>query len=140
MSTPPIVPVHPTSPPIDPSKLNNAPAPLPPIAQTELSQELQANASTASSLRSPDGPEGVHSSAYLDQGEVPSHPTVAETGLPLGQTERGVPKSPVVEADRTGQLPRKEGGEKKTEEIIKLNSFGGEGLAAKPAPGVTGGQ
>ena len=64
--------------------------------------------------------------------EPASHPTVAETG--------SLSKSPVPgqgPGPKSGQLERRE---KKTGEgIIKLGSFGGEGLVAKPPPGLKAG-
>jgi hypothetical protein len=64
--------------------------------------------------------------------EPASHPTVAETG--------SLSKSPNTEqgpGPKSGQLERRE---KKTGEgIIKLGSFGGEGLVAKPPPGLRAG-
>lgn len=107
-----------TSPPIDPSKLNHAPAPIPVGSDhAEMSQPVEPP------LRSPET-----ETPYLDTGvvtEPASHPTVAETGT-LGQSpnQSGGPKK--------GQLKKVEGGEKK-DGIISLGSFGGEGLTAKPS-------
>ncbi|KAK1923867.1 hypothetical protein DB88DRAFT_511388 [Papiliotrema laurentii] len=115
-----------TSPPLDPSKLNNAPAdlPTPPPAQ--------GPSEPSAPLRSPES--GAHDSAYLDTGlaESPSHPTVAETGsLTVGSADAG---------PRSGQLKRVEGGAKGEKEIIKLGSLGGQGLKLKPPVGSPTGQ
>ena len=115
------------SPPIDPAKLNQAPAPLPPVAADQLSDpaaRTQNMAPTSPPLRSPEGLETGGSSSYLDEGEVPQHPTVAETGVLATSPSTGP-------EDRSGQLKRVEGGERH-DGIIKLGSFGGEGLTAKP--------
>lgn len=114
-----------TSPPIDPSKLNNQPAVIPVSPEgKEMAQPVDP-----SPLRSPEGPDGGGSSAYLDTNtntEPASHPTVAETGSLLATSPSG------GGGPRKGQLRKVEGGEKK-DGIISLGSFGGEGLAAKPS-------
>jgi hypothetical protein len=120
MSTPINIPARgeATSPPIDPSKLNHTPAPIP------LGSELKDTAQPVEPpLRSPET-----ETPYLDNGiisEPASHPTVAETGvLAESPGQQGGPKK--------GQLRKVEGGEKK-DGIISLGSFGGEGLMAKPS-------
>ncbi|BEJ02240.1 hypothetical protein CcaverHIS631_0700350 [Cutaneotrichosporon cavernicola] len=60
-------------------------------------------------------------SAYLDN--EPQHPTVAETGS-LSRPGPG---------PRAGQLKRRESEPMPQRRIIRLASFGGEGLVAKPA-------
>ena len=108
-----------TSPPLDPSKLNQQPAPLP----------MTADPTSPQSLRSPDS-AGPIDSAYLDNGltETPSHPTIAETGELAHSSETGP-------GPMSGQLKRVKGGEKGQKEIIKMGSFGGEGLVLKPPMG-----
>lgn len=118
----------PISPPLDPSKLNQQLAPLPPARAPVQAADSSSAEQPQQPLRSPESsaPGGVGESAYLDTGvtETPSHPTVAETG-DLGESAEGPgPKS--------GQLKRREGGEKKGDGIIKLGSLGGEGLTRKP--------
>lgn len=114
------------SPPIDPAKLNQTPAPLPPVAADQAPDppRTQNVPPTSPPLRSPEGLEASGSSSYLDEGEVPQHPTIAETGV-LAASPRTGPE------DKSGQLKRVEGGERH-DGIIKLGSFGGEGLMAKP--------
>ncbi|WVF68831.1 hypothetical protein IAT40_003604 [Kwoniella sp. CBS 6097] len=139
-----------SSPPIDPSKLNNLPANLPtspPLNST------QANTASPFSppLRSPDssslpgsasasaldststltsngsGVDPTSPSGYLDTGmpiEPSSHPTIAETGI-LASSPDGNP------GPRQGQLKRAEK-PNSPEGIIKLGSLGGEGLKIKP--------
>lgn len=67
------------------------------------------------------------SSAYLEgsAGETPAHPTVAETGALSVSPGHGPGPS-------TGQLQRRES--IPSNRIIRLASFGGEGLVAKPPP------
>jgi hypothetical protein len=111
-----------TSPPLDPSKLNQNLAPLPPLASSQSPAEPTPNNET-------DTP-------YLDSGpvETPSHPTIAETGtLNLTSSREGGGSG--QESDATGgpisgQLKRVE--RKEGDGIVKLGSFGGEGLVAKP--------
>jgi len=104
--------------PLDPRKLNQtlAPLPLPPTSETP----------TSPPLRSPEPGQNIES-AYLDTdiiSEAPSHPTIAETGV-FASRVGGSGPGPL-----SGQLKRAESnGERK---IIKLGSFGGEGLEAKP--------
>ncbi|WVO13642.1 hypothetical protein L204_101263 [Cryptococcus depauperatus] len=117
-----------TSPPIDPSKLNNQPASLPPQPENDSPYKE----SIFPPLHSPvDGPPQYpgqsfsppQDSAYLDMGapiELASHPTIAETGILASGGESG-PKS--------GQLKR---AEKSDGSIIKLGSLGGDGLKIKP--------
>lgn len=109
-----------TSPPIDPTKLNHNPAPIP------LGADLKDNAQPVEPpLRSPET-----ETPYLDNGiisEPASHPTVAETGVLAGPGSPGQQGGP-----KKGQLKKVEGGEKK-DGIISLGSFGGEGLMAKPS-------
>lgn len=65
-------------------------------------------------------------SAYLEgERETPQHPTVAETGA-LGTSPRGPGPS-------SGQLQRRESDANRR--IVRLSSFGGEGLVAKPVEG-----
>jgi hypothetical protein len=111
-----------TSPPIDPSKLNNTPAVIPLSPSNSHSQSLSQSSEAAPPLRSSDA-----ETPYLDTGitEPASHPTVAETGV-MSESP-GQEKGPVK-----GQLKKVEGGEKK-DGIISLGSFGGEGLMAKPS-------
>ncbi|ODN78299.1 hypothetical protein L202_03943 [Cryptococcus amylolentus CBS 6039] len=121
-----------TSPPIDPSKLNNQPAPLPaqaesdsPIAEPRSSPRNSFGSSGGSGAfapsRSPENP--LTDSAYLDQPAEPaSHPTIAETGVPASNGEPGPSQ---------GQLKRAEK-PKGSEGIIKLGSLGGDGLRMKP--------
>ena len=122
MSTPINIPARDgmTSPPIDPSKLNNTPAPIPTGSGADLKDNAQP---VEPPLRSPET-----ETPYLDNGiisEPASHPTVAETGvLAESPGQQGGPKK--------GQLKKVEGGEKK-DGIISLGSFGGEGLMAKPS-------
>ncbi|KAL1409462.1 hypothetical protein Q8F55_003445 [Vanrija albida] len=103
--------------PVDPSKLNNAPAPLPP----------QHVAPASPPPPEPLNVPGNADSAYLSTGdapvEPPSHPTVAETGT--FATSFGHGDGPVQ-----GQLQRRESDVKRR--IIRLASFGGEGLKIKP--------
>lgn len=114
------------SPPIDPSRLNNHPAPLP--EQPGSSQDEPRSPP----LRSPQNSTSPHSvtaagSAYLDTGlpaEPASHPTVAETGALSSSHETG---------PRQGQLKRVE--KKGDGGIIKLGSLGGDGLKVKPPMG-----
>jgi hypothetical protein len=125
------------SPPIDPSKLNHTPAPIP-IPANDDPEGLAAGGAGAG-LTSPPlrdaTTESNSSSAYLDGGmpiEPASHPTVAETGSLSKSPSTGEGPGP-----KSGQLERRE---KKTGEgIIKLGSFGGEGLVAKPPPGLKAG-
>lgn len=100
---------------MDTSKLNNAPAAIP----------IPAPAQHHDDLRNAADPFGAPDSAYLDgsgTGEQPSHPTVAETGT----FSPGHGCGPM-----SGQLKRRES--KTGQRIIRLASFGGEGLDAKPA-------
>ena len=117
-----------TSPPLDPSKLNQAPADLPSPPPKSSSQ---SDPEPTAPLRSPDGQGSSNTleSAYLDTGltETPSHPTVAETGA-LSSSVQGP-------GPRSGQLKRNDQGAKPEKEIIKLGSLGGEGLAIKPPVG-----
>ncbi|WWC65541.1 uncharacterized protein I303_108159 [Kwoniella dejecticola CBS 10117] len=123
-----------TSPPIDPRKLNNQPAPLP---SPPLSSPNHTEANTTSAqqpLRSPTS-ETTLDSVYLNEGipnEPSSHPTIAETGV-LSQSPSDGP------GPKHGQLKRAEkpSGD---EGIIKLGSFGGEGLARKPPTDSPSGQ
>ena len=123
MSTPINIPARgeATSPPIDPSKLNHSPAPIP------LGTDLKDNAQPVEPpLRSPET-----ETPYLDSGiitEPASHPTVAETGVLAGPGSPGGQQG----GPKKGQLKKVEGGEKK-DGIISLGSFGGEGLMAKPS-------
>lgn len=113
-----------TSPPIDPSQLNNTPAPIPIPSTEHISSD---NTPTSPPLRSPE----ASTSAYMDTGiplEPASHPTVAETGNLARSPSQSGP------GPKSGQLERKE--RKQGEGIIKLGSFGGEGLVAKPVPGL----
>ncbi|RSH93602.1 hypothetical protein EHS25_006247 [Saitozyma podzolica] len=128
-----------TSPPIDPSKLNNAPAPLPEPSPSDSSGSNTARRASNNSppLRSPEtglpvsnaaGESAASDSAYLDTGvpvEPASHPTIAETGELAKSPESGP-------GPRSGQLQRAhvEPGRR----VIRLGSFGGEGLIARPAP------
>ncbi|WRT69370.1 uncharacterized protein IL334_006354 [Kwoniella shivajii] len=118
-----------TSPPIDPTRLNNQPAVLPPS-----SPPTHTNANTnplSPPLRDTDAPLD---SAYLDSGaqlEPSSHPTIAETGVLQSPDENPGPKQ--------GQL-RRASKPQSGEEIIKLGSLGGEGLQDKPASGSFSGQ
>lgn len=111
------------SPPIDPSQLNNNPAPIP------IQDPTGSHSNTDKEpLRSSENPID---SAYLDNGaggEPSSHPTVAETGSLVRSPSQTGP------GPKVGQLERKE--RKQGEGIIKLGSFGGEGLVAKPVPGL----
>ena len=109
-------------PPLDPSKLNHTPAPLP-------TPDAPTLADPTAPLRSPES--GPHDSAYLDTGlsESPSHPTVAETGTLSPQVSRDGP------GPKQGQLKRVEVDKGSPREIIKLGSFGGEGLEMKPPVG-----
>ena len=112
-----------TSSSLDPSKLNQQPAAIPPTDSSD---------PTSQTLRSAGDPTSTDSAYLLDAGtphEPASHPTVAETGA-LAKSGPG---------PMSGQLKRVEGGERKNGKgIIKLGSFGGEGLAAKPAAGSFG--
>ncbi|OWZ77697.1 hypothetical protein C366_03291 [Cryptococcus neoformans Tu401-1] len=111
------------SPPIDPSRLNNHPAPLPEQPESPKAEPRSPP------LRSPQNSISSHSvtaadSAYLDTGlpaEPASHPTVAETGALSSSHETG---------PRQGQLKRVE--KKGDGGIIKLGSLGGDGLKIKP--------
>ncbi len=114
-------------PPLDPFKLNLTPASIPePHA-------IQIPNPTSPTLRS-----AQHESSYFENEtdtpfEIPSHPTVAETG-DLGRRSSQTGPGPM-----SGQLKRVEGGERKDGKgIIKLGSFGGEGLMAKPPTGSLG--
>lgn len=101
---------------MDTSKLNNAPAAIP-IPEPKSAHEDHGLRNAAD----PFAPD----SAYLDSsgtGEQPSHPTVAETGT----FSPGHGCGPM-----SGQLKRRES--KSGQRIIRLASFGGEGLDAKPA-------
>jgi len=112
-----------TSPPIDPSKLNNTPAVIPLSPSNSHSQSQPQGPEASPPLRSSDA-----ETPYLDTGvitEPASHPTVAETGVM--SSSPGQETGPVK-----GQLKKVEGGEKK-DGIISLGSFGGEGLMAKPS-------
>ncbi|WVW86557.1 hypothetical protein I302_108607 [Kwoniella bestiolae CBS 10118] len=122
------------SPPIDPTKLNNQPVPLPspPLHPTHSNGTGSSPSHTESNttLRSPTGELGggaTIESAYLD-GAMPvepsSHPTIAETGV-LSQSPVDGP------GPKQGQLKRAEK-PKSDEGIIKLGSLGGEGLKIKP--------
>ncbi|KAK8849397.1 hypothetical protein IAR55_004729 [Kwoniella newhampshirensis] len=121
-----------TSPPIDPSKLNNELAPLPPPPIDQSTIVPIPSPTSSQPLRSPQGqdPPGTSApldSAYLDSGlpiEPASHPTIAETGVPASSGEQGP-------GPKQGQLKRVE--KKSDGEIIKLGSLGGEGLKLKPA-------
>lgn len=107
-----------TSPPIDASKLNHTPAPIPFGSETkEMAHPVEPP------LRSPET-----ETPYLDSGivtEPASHPTVAETGILAESPGQSL-------GPKKGQLKKVEGGEKK-DGIISLGSFGGEGLMAKPS-------
>jgi len=106
---------------MDASKLNHAPAPLPIPSPVE-------EESNSPPLRSPDGSMAVDSpSGYLDGNDAPapSHPTVAETGALCISPGHGPGPS-------HGQLQRRES--QVGRRIIRLASFGGEGLVAKPPP------
>jgi hypothetical protein len=115
-------------PPIDPSKLNHTPAPIPvPHAEATDTHPLSPP------LRSPNNGEQNLDSAYLDTTnssggpvEPASHPTIAETGILENRTGEDGGAGP-----KSGQLKRVDGGEKK-DGLISLGSFGGEGLMAKP--------
>ncbi|WVQ96359.1 hypothetical protein IAU59_003464 [Kwoniella sp. CBS 9459] len=139
-----------SSPPIDPSKLNNLPANLPtspPLSSTQantaspFSPPLRSPPAggdsssfglggSASGSAAPSGNGAVDPtspSGYLDTGmpvEPSSHPTIAETGI-LASSPDGNP------GPRQGQLKRAEK-PNSPEGIIKLGSFGGEGLKIKP--------
>ncbi|WOO79395.1 uncharacterized protein LOC62_02G002918 [Vanrija pseudolonga] len=107
--------------PVDPSKLNNAPAPLPP-------QHIEpASPPPPEPLNIPGGGGATADSAYLNAGdapvEPPSHPTVAETGTFATSFGHG-------DGPTHGQLQRRESDVKRR--IIRLASFGGEGLKIKP--------
>lgn len=115
------------SPPIDPSQLNHTPAPIPIPDASAVDTEAGV---TSPPLRAPVDPLD---SAYLDNnpgGEPSSHPTVAETGS-LARSPSNEDGGP---GPKSGQLARKE--RKQGEGIIKLGSFGGEGLVAKPPMGL----
>jgi hypothetical protein len=109
--------------PMDASKLNHTPAPLPPLPSPP------ADDHSSPPLRSPDGivpgaSMGTDSSAgYLEEAPAPSHPTVAETGALSTSPGHGPGPS-------HGQLQRRES--QVGRRIIRLASFGGEGLVAKP--------
>ncbi|WVQ75267.1 hypothetical protein IAR50_004880 [Cryptococcus sp. DSM 104548] len=125
-----------TSPPIDPSKLNNQPAPIP--AQAEGDSPNNEPRSPVKSPRNSFGSSGgsgsfagsgsagenpLADSAYLEQQSEPaSHPTIAETGVPASNGDTG---------PRQGQLKRADK-PKGNEGIIKLGSLGGDGLKMKP--------
>ncbi|OCF31248.1 hypothetical protein I317_06195 [Kwoniella heveanensis CBS 569] len=133
-----------SSPPIDPSKLNNLPANLPtspPLSHTQANtaspfspplRSPDASTTSTSSLSAggsaPDSSLDTTSpSGYLDTGmpiEPSSHPTIAETGI-LASSPDGNP------GPRQGQLKRVEK-PNSPEGIIKLGSLGGEGLKIKP--------
>ncbi|KAL7424824.1 hypothetical protein Q5752_000508 [Cryptotrichosporon argae] len=113
------------SPPLDPSKLNHTPAPLPIPIQSHAAhtEPLRAVPDVGAGAGAGVGEAGPADSAYLDAGagaEPASHPTIAETGA-LGSPGAG---------PKTGQLARRESDANR--EIIKLSSFGGEGLQIKP--------
>ncbi|CAD6591321.1 MAG: hypothetical protein TREMPRED_006070 [Tremellales sp. Tagirdzhanova-0007] len=114
------------SPLLDPSKLNHQAATLPTPAPDTTAPALRFAEPASDSF------SDSSASAYLDTGvplEPASHPTVAETGT-LAKSGPG---------PMSGQLKRVEGGERKDGKgIIKLGSFGGEGLMAKPALGSIG--
>lgn len=108
--------------PVDPSKLNNTPAALPPSPDNGHSDN------DSPPLRSPSDMNGGvmmdSASGYLDPvAETPSHPTVAETGVLANDHGPG---------PATGQLQRRES--QPGRRIVRLASFGGEGLVAKPPP------
>lgn len=109
-------PAHP-SPAMDASKLNHTPAPLPISEAAPRSPPLRDANSMFSNPFSGE-------SAYLDN--EPQHPTVAETGS-LGTSPIQGP------GPRMGQLKRRESEPMPQRRIIRLASFGGEGLVAKPA-------
>ncbi|OCF77702.1 hypothetical protein I204_01700 [Kwoniella mangroviensis CBS 8886] len=128
-----------TSPPIDPSKLNNQPAPLPspPLHHTTSNGNgSSSHTESNTTLRSPGNETGsTLDSAYLDSGipiEPSSHPTIAETGV-LSQSPSDGP------GPKHGQLKRAEK-PKSDNGIIKLGSLGGEGLKIKPPTGSPTGQ
>jgi hypothetical protein len=101
---------------MDASKLNHTPAPLPADDGPASPPLRDANAMFSNPFSG--------ESAYLDN--EPQHPTVAETGE-LGSSPRQGP------GPRMGQLKRRESEPMPQRRIIRLASFGGEGLAAKPA-------
>lgn len=108
--------------PMDASKLNHTPAPLPLPPSPE-----HRNDEPSPPLRSTDGVgrAGDSPSGYLDEeAPAPLHPTVAETGALASPTGGPGPSH--------GQLQRRES--QPTRRIIRLASFGGEGLVAKPPP------
>lgn len=104
---------------MDTSKLNNAPAAIPIPEPTHQQQGTDGLRSAEDPFGAPAPPD----SAYLDgTAEQPSHPTVAETGT----FSPGHGCGPM-----SGQLQRRESVSGRR--IIRLASFGGEGLDAKPA-------
>ncbi|WOO79810.1 uncharacterized protein LOC62_02G003326 [Vanrija pseudolonga] len=106
-SAPPSVP---STPPIDPTKLNNVPVHTPP----------RDSPRRPSMTRTPSGSISDDGLAALNLAlSRTASPTVAETGLKL------VP----VDGPSSGQLERKE----KNKDVIRLDSFGGEGLQRKPS-------
>lgn len=118
-------PLHP-EPVMDASKLNHTPAPLPPSPE-ETHPGSPPLRDPANPFTNPFGGNGGMESAYLDTEMVPQHPTVAETG-------EFQPSSPHAgPGPRAGQLKRRESEPMPQRRIIRLASFGGEGLAAKPA-------
>ncbi|WWC93134.1 uncharacterized protein L201_008101 [Kwoniella dendrophila CBS 6074] len=120
------------SPPIDPSKLNNQPAPLmsPPLDSTLTHTEANTTM-TQQPLRSPNQETSLNDSVYLD-GQQPiepsSHPTIAETGI-LSTSSSDPTGGP---GPKQGQLKRVESKPQSPDNIIKLGSLGGEGLKMKP--------
>lgn len=117
-----------TSSPLDPSKLNHDLAPIPSNPHSTDSHITSPNLREVDAW--PNFASESNDSPYVDQGaplEPASHPTVAETGI----LSKGLGPGPT-----SGQLKRVEGGERKDGKgIIKLGSFGGEGLMAKPPAG-----
>ncbi|KAL1409453.1 hypothetical protein Q8F55_003436 [Vanrija albida] len=109
-------PSTPSTPPIDPTKLNNVPVHTPPR------DSCPSNGGRRPSItRSPSGSISDEGLAALNLAlSRTASPTVAETGLKL------VP----VDGPSSGQLERKE---KSVRGVIRLDSFGGEGLQRKPS-------
>lgn len=103
-------PSTPSTPPIYPTKLNNVPVHTPP----------RDSPRRPSMTRTPSGSISDDGLAALSLAlSRTASPTVAETGLKL------VP----VDGPSSGQLERKE----KNKDVIRLDSFGGEGLQRKPS-------
>jgi hypothetical protein len=134
------------------SHLNNSPAPLPTSPHASFGQGTMGSSAVSSTPLTGGAPTPVHKhhssfdhpvqstrqsfgqesalqtdrpagSAIGDDMAAPSHPTVAETGIPVDASANGGP------GPSSGQLQRRDK-PSPGEGVVRLNSLGGEGLQA----------